>query len=167
MKGARKPPDFYPAESFQTISAGMLSILLGLAFLIGPMFLNRKGFTDLLNCLGISFIVLLAFALGFLLISMGIMKENKKREWLKTTASATASIVGCNKEDAWDLNYLDTIRWVLDIVMDISLETEVPNSISAEVYITESQFKKYINRKSVNIYYSKKDPFEFLLEDEL
>lgn len=167
MKGTRRPPDFYPAESFWTIAAGFFAISLGLVFLVGPLFFEKRGVVDLLLCVGIAFMDLLMFALGILLISKGVSNYNKKRKWLKTATLTSASIVRCEQEDVWDQNYMDMTRWVLDVVMKVDLAPGNPVSILAGVYISEKQYKRYINRKATKIYYSREDPFEFLLEDEV
>ena len=170
MTDVRKTPEFYPAENAWLISAGVIAILAGLVLLISPFFIEVKGslgFLDSLRCLAIIIIDLIVFSAGIKLFSLGYSNEKKKRQWLKAAATTSAKIVECKKEDVWDQNYMDTINYILEIMMDISQATGNPNSISVRVYMSESQYKKYSNRKSVKVYYSKEDPFIFVLEDEV
>jgi hypothetical protein len=167
MNAIRRTPEFHPTESAWQISAGGVALLIGLVFFIGPLSVEKKGFLDLLRYIGIILMDLFILTIGLTLLFIGFSDNKKKRGWLRTTAITSAEIVGCNREDVWDQSYLDTTRWVLEIVMDTSQATGDLNFVSAQVYISESQYKKYINRKSVKVYYSKEDPFVFLLEDEV
>ncbi len=167
MDGTRKPPDFYPADSLWCLSTGIFAILVGLAFLIGPMFVEKKGLFDFVRYLWLIILDLLIFALGFFTLSIGLTRNREKKKWLKTTAATAATIIECIKEDVWDQNYFDTVRWVIKITMQCSQAKGNPDHINAQVYISESQYKKYINKKSVKVYYSREDPFVFLLEDEV
>jgi hypothetical protein len=167
MNAIRKTPEFYPSESGWLISAGVVALILGSVLFIGPLVVEKKGFLDLLKYIGIILMDLLMLTMGLMLLFLGFSKNKDRKNWLKGSIITTAKIIGCNQEDVWDQYYLDTTRWVLEIVTNSSQTTGNPDSITAQVYISESQYKKYINRKSVKIYCSKDDPLVFLLEDEV
>ena len=112
---------------------------------------------------------------SIMLFKDGIANFREKRNWFKDTANAKTTIVERQEilNDPRDIDYASAYgqyipkgSWYLILEIVPSQLTPKPEETTITVSISEAQYKRYANRDTVRIYFSKEDPFVFLLEDE-
>lgn len=180
MAAYRKVPGFYGKDRPLTSRlAGTLSLLLGLALLIGllnGLFVSSKTtLSEWLGWLvaglfGILFCGILIVT-GNTLLSEGAFNQNARRVWFRTAETAQTTIVEL-VELQQDSSYAayygrpDT-DWYMHLKMIPAQCAQRPEETLVSVGISGRQYEKYTGQDTVTIHYSPADPFIFLLEDEV
>jgi hypothetical protein len=166
----RKMPDLVlesPSFSIQGF-LGMIyivfSILLGLFFLLGG-FIGKNIFVTLFGLI-LTALVIWGTAAAIKEIRNDLVKRKKKRQWIRNAVSAQAVIA--DRKQEYD-PYGESIEqaYLHDLALRLpSSAIENPQEQVVWARVSMGIYDKYKQRDIAHIFYSKTDPYLFLIEGE-
>jgi hypothetical protein len=171
MIGKRKMPEFRKRDGKWThYFIGVIIILFSVMFFLS-MFSERKTFLDWICLPGAPIMGVGMIILAIVVFGAGASVHKEKRSWFNDAVKAQATILKreiVDTDPQYASYYGHPVRY-----WDLQLEA-IPNQLKVQpkttsvlVSVSEYQYEKYEGRTAVTIYYSPKDPFVFLLEDEV
>lgn len=172
MSAERRIPEFQyhliaPPNYFRI---GLIAILFSLPLSISIIFANNKTVFDWLGFLLFFLVDLFLFVVTIRSVCQIVPLLKQKRAWLKASAPAQTAIVErkMNFHDhPYDQNGGWVDGWSLGLAMIPSQLAVNPTGSIVWVSVSKTRYNKYANKGVVRVYYSMKNPFEFLLEDEV
>jgi len=172
MSAERRSPEFQyhligPPNYFRI---GLIAFLFSLPLSISIIFANNTTLFDWLGFLLFSLVDLFLFVVIIRSVCHIVPLLRQKRAWLKASASAQTAIVErkMNFHDhPYDQNGVWVDGWSLGLAIIPSQLVVNPNGSIVSVSVSKARYNKYANKGVVRVYYSMKNPFEFLLEDEI
>lgn len=149
------------------VRLGTFAFLFALPLTISILFANN---VDRLHWFGSGIFLLvdlILFVVFLFAFSRTVYWLRQKRLWTKISASAQTTIVERKRKGGAEQSGHRVGGWSLGLATIPPQLAVTPNESMVWVGITEAQYEKYAKRSTVRIQYSVKDPFVFLLEDEV
>jgi hypothetical protein len=169
MSAERRIPNFHicmigPPNYFRI---GLIAFLSSLPLSISILFANNKTLVDWLGFLVLFLVDLILFVVIIYSIRYLVPLLWQKSAWLKASTSVQTTIDD-RKMNFHEEEYGDWVDgWSLGLAMIPPQLAVEPKESIVWVSVSKVLYNRYANKSSVHIHYSKKNPFEFLLNDEV
>lgn len=177
MQAYRKTPNFYGKDKpLPLYLGGVFALLIGLC-VFASIFSAKNSFLDYsFGCVFGPFIVFFILVGVVFMFHEGSSIQKERRSWFDAADTAQTTIIDRQEidNDPRDIEYasgygqvIPAKYWYLKLEIIPAQLAIKPEEILVSVSVDESQYKRYVHKNTVRIYYSKEDPFVFLLEDEV
>jgi hypothetical protein len=169
MPVLRKLPDFYKAESsFSLFSASAFAFFLSVLIFIPIFFGKRATFLEWVGIIFWLFLESILISTIAYSIKAGLSAMREKENWMNSSILAQATIAKIEEIYNPSARYYGEpdYRWKLELEMLACQSAACPGESMVEIYVDQSQFRKFTDKNTLQIRYSPADPLVFLLENE-
>src|SRR5512140_2734601 len=163
----RRYPEFHRMDGPFFVRLGVLAFLFALPLTISIFFADNTAFLHWFGSVIFLLVDLVLFIVFLFAFSRTVSWLRQKRMWIKTSASAQTTIVERKRKGDVEQSGYRAGGWSLGLAVIPPQSTVTPKESLVWVDITEAQYEKYARGSTVRIQYAVKDPFVFLLEDEV